>query len=370
MSSDPPLGEVLPVLPSGWQRHGPQVRAFEDEFAAHVGARHAVAVQSGSTGMELCLRALRLPHGSRVLLSTLSPVGVVLAALRASLAPVLVDVDPESGGLDPERVADAARTAGRPAGALVVSHWGGLPADPAVLGEAAGLPPSAVVDDACEALGAAYLGRPVGSTGTACFSCAMATTRALGEGGVITTDDAQRAGVLRRVRDLGVSAAARRHVSRGHAGPHVLAEGGLPLGLTEQTAAEDRVMLRRVPEDLARRRELAGLYDARLAGLPGVGLPPRPDPSSGEHAWRAYRVHLDEPGRSRVLASLRRAGAPAAPDVAPLHHDEACREVCELPDRGFSAADRLAERLVSLPIDHRMASSVVDRVGVALEQVS
>ncbi len=371
MSRYPPSDEALPVLPSGWRRNGPEAQTFEIEFAAYVGARHAVSVQSGSAGMELSLRSLRLPHGSRVLLSTLSPVGVVLATLRASLSPVLVDVDAETGGLGPEQVEDAAHSGGRRPGALVVSHWGGYPADAGALAEAAGLQPSRVVEDACEALGATRHGLTVGSTGTACFSCAMATSGMRGEGGVITTDDARRADVLRLVRDRGVSDAARRHVSRGHVGPHVLPEGGLPLAITEQTAVQDRAMLRRAPADLSRRRALAGLYDERLAGLTGVRLPQRPSVDDGEHAWRAYRIHLDQPDdRSRVLAALRRAGAPADADVVPLHHDEACREVCELPSGGLPAADRLAARLVSLPVDDRVTSSVVDRVGRGLEQAS
>lgn len=371
MGGYPPSDETLPVLPSGWRRNGPESLRFETDFAAFVGARHAVSVQSGSAGMELSLRSMRLPHGSRVLLSTLSPVGVVLAALRASLSPVLVDVDAETGGLDPEQVENAAHAGGRRAGALVVAHWGGYPADAGALGEAAGLLPSRVVEDACEALGATRHGRAVGSTGTACFSCAMATSGMRGEGGVITTDDARRAEVLRLVRDRGVSDAARRHVSRGHVGPHVLPEGGLPLTITEQTAVQDRAMLRRAPADLSRRRALARLYDERLATIPGVRPPPRPSTDDGEHAWRAYRVHLDRPDdRSSVLAALRRAGAPADADLLPLHHDEACREACELPSDGLPVADLLAARLISLPVDERVDPSLVDRVGRALEQVS
>ncbi len=166
-----------------------EVAAFETEFARHLGARYAVAVSSRSAGIELCLHGLRLPHGSRVLVSTLAPIGVLQAIVRASLRPVLLDVSVLTGMPTTQDLRAAARSQEGPPRAMVVVHWGGDPADVAELAEASGLPASAVIEDAGQALGASLDERAVGGSGSACFSFYSTANLPIGDGGMITTDD-------------------------------------------------------------------------------------------------------------------------------------------------------------------------------------
>ena len=363
-------GAAAPILASGWMTNGPEVAAFEREFADHVGARCAVAVSSGSAAIELCLRALRLPHGSRVLVSTLAPTGVVHAIVRANLRPVLLDVSVHTGMPTSRDLIAAVRAQDKRPRAMVVVHWDGDPADVAELSEAAGLPSSAMIEDAGQALGASHVAGAVGRSGSACFSFYSTAHLPIGEGGMVTTEDPDRAAVLTQSRERGISPAARRHVRQGHVGPHVLRDGGLQSTLTEQSASSGRLQLERLPAWQRRRRELAARYDACLAGIPGVALPHRPPSGGGEHAWQSYPVRIERPAyeRDRVVRALAAAGIGSTFVPPPLHQLAYCRSVSELPSTGLPGADRFADQLVSLPIYPRLTNAAVDRVGEVLQE--
>ena len=318
------------VLASGWMTNGPEVAAFETEFAEQVGASCAIAVSSGSTAIELSLRSLHLPRRSRVLVSTLAPNSVVQAILRAALQPVLLDVSEDTGMPTPEHLREVVDGGVRPVRAMVVAHWSGDPCDVEALAQAAGIPPGAMVEDASQALGARYDGRAVGGAGSACFSFYSTANLPIGDGGMVTTDDTDRAALLLLSRVRATSPAARHHVRRGHIGPHVLPEGGLESSLTEQSAATGRALLRRLPSWQRRRQALADRYDAELAGIPGVSLPHRPIAGRGEHAWHFYPVRIERSRSERdaLVRALAAAGVGTAAPVQPLHRVGYCREVC------------------------------------------
>ena len=349
--------------------NGPEVAAFEREFAERVGAACAVAVSSGSVAVELALRALRLTRGSRVLVPTLAPYGVVQAIVRSGLRPVLLDVSDVTGMPTPQAVHQAAHGHGKPVGAMLIVHWGGDPAHVEELAEAAGLSSGAVIEDAGQALGASRGGHAVGATGSACFSFYSTATLPIGEGGMVTTDDPERAGRLTVARQRGTSGAARRHVQLGRVGPHVLREGGIASSLTEQSAATGRARLRSLAASQTRRQELASRYDERLAGIPDLGLPHRPIGEGGQHSWQTYAIQIERPTYERdgVIRSLAAAGVGTTYMTPPLHHLAYCRDVSEMPDGGLPGADRLVDRLISLPIYPRLADSAVDRVSEVLE---
>ena len=169
---------------------------------------------------------------------------------------------------------------------------------------------------------------------------------------MVATDDAGRAAVLRLSRERGISPAARRHVRHGHVGPHVLREGGLQSGLSEQSAAMGRDHLQRLVSRQLRRQSLARRYDERLAGIPGLALPHRPVPGTGEHAWQRYPVRIERSraDRDAVVRALTGAGIGTIEPVLPLHRIAFCRDTCELPSTELCGADALVDQLVSLPI--------------------
>jgi dTDP-4-amino-4,6-dideoxygalactose transaminase len=363
---------VVRVLGSGWVTMGAESIAFEEEFAAWVGAPHAVAVSSCTAAIQLALTGLGLPPGSPVLTPTLTFCGAVHAIVHAGLRPVLVDVDEDTLTVSPDGVAAAARRAAARqrcgSVAMVVQHMAGYPADGAELAAAAGVPAENIVEDAAHGLGATVNGRRVGSDSrAACFSFYATKNLPIGEGGAITTTDGDLAGRLRRMRLHGMSGDAWRRYRRGGSWRYTVGESGLKANFTDVQAAIGRAQLRWIDGWQSRRAEIAAGYDALLAGVPGLQLPPRP--AAGQHAWHLYVVRVHPAfgmHRDAVVEALSGAGIGASVHFIPVHHHPYFRRLlgpgeCDLP-----VADRVFPQLLSLPLHPRLSDADVERVSGVL----
>ncbi len=359
------------VLAAGWRRNGPEVRAFEREFAAEVGAAFAVAVSSGTTALELALCALRLPPGSRVLVSGLSSAGVLLAVLRAHLRPVLMDVSKENGRPTELTIREAAQrpgAAGQPVRAMVLGHWAGYPEDVEACANAAGLSVADVIQDAQQGLGAGVAQRQVGATGTACFSFYSTTNLPIGEGGIVTTDDALTAAEIARTRLRTARLTPRGTGGHGLHAPYGVHDGGLDATLVDHKAAIGRAQLRHLPDWQRLREHWARRYDDQLADLPGVAIPARPGSSAGRHAWALYPVRLAHPrvSRDEVRAALHAAGVRTGEPWVPLHRLAVWKSASEVPTDGLPGADAYTGQLLALPIYPRLNESTAERARRAM----
>ncbi|KUN23376.1 hypothetical protein AQJ23_25480 [Streptomyces antibioticus] len=351
------------VLDSGWVTTGPETQLFETEFAAHVGARHAVAVSSCTAALELSLRALRLPPGGAVLVPDVTFCGAAEAVLHAGLRPVLVDVDPTTAMPTPQTVARAARACGCPH-ALMALHYAGAPAPVAELAEAARLPLEYVVEDAAHALGATVGDRPVGGLSRAtCFSFYATKNLPIGEGGMVTTNDTQLAEWLRRARLHGMSVDAWRRNLPGGTWHYTVDEPGLKANMTDLQAAIGRAQLRYVDEWQRRREELAERYDDALKAVPGLRRLESTTP--GRHARHLYVVRvLAEYGTSRdeLIARLAEHGIGTSVHFTPLHRMPLFRATAVNPPGGLPGADALFPELLSLPLYPGLTETAVDQV--------
>ncbi|MFI9828596.1 DegT/DnrJ/EryC1/StrS family aminotransferase [Streptomyces sp. NPDC051913] len=355
------------VLASGWVTTGPETGRFETEFAAHVGARHAVAVSSCTAALELSLRALRLPPGGAVLVPDITFCGAAQAILHAGLRPVLVDVDPRTAMPTPETVARAARACGCPH-ALMVLHYAGAPAPVAELADAARLPLDHVVEDAAHALGTTVGDRPVGALSRAtCFSFYATKNLPIGEGGMITTNDEALADRLRRARLHGMSTDAWRRNLPGGTWHYTVDEPGLKANMTDVQAAIGRAQLRYVEEWQRRREALAARYDEALKGVPG--LVPLEVTTVGRHARHLYVVRVGEEygiGRDEVIDRLAERGVGVSVHFLPLHRMAYLRERALVPPAGLPGAEGLFPELLSLPLYPGLPDEAVDRVCAEL----
>jgi perosamine synthetase len=355
------------VLASGWVTMGAESIAFEQEFGAWVDAPHTVAVSSCTAAIQLALTGLGLPPGSPVLTPTLTFCGAVQAIVHAGLRPVLVDTDEATLTVSAEGVAKAARHG---AAAMVIQHMAGYPVDGAELAEAAGIPNGNVVEDAAHGLGATVGGRPVGSFSRAgCFSFYATKNLPIGEGGAITTTDGDLAERWRRMRLHGMSGDAWRRYHRSGTWRYTVEEAGMKANFTDLQAAIGREQLRRLPAWQQRRAAIAARYDAQLAGLEGLELPPRP--AADAHAWHLYivRIHPRPFGIDRDTAAerLAEAGIGTSVHFIPVHHLPYFRNLLGLEACGeLSAADQIFPRLLSLPMFPGLTDSDVDRVCEAL----
>ncbi len=358
------------VLASGWVTAGPETVNFEKEFASWVGAPEAVAVSSCTAAIELALLALGLPTGAKVLTPTLTFCGAVHAIVHAGLRPVLVDVDEETLTVSPEGVAAAARSG---AAAMIIQHMAGYPANVTSLAEAAGLKTGSVIEDAAHGLGAAVGMQPVGSlSGATCFSFYATKALPIGEGGAITTRNPQLASRLRRMRLHGMNQDAWRRYLPGGSWQYSVEDRGLKANFTDIQAAIGRAQLRHLDRWQRRRAAVAARYDALLAAVPGIALPPRPE--SGRHAWHLYVVRiLPEFGvdRNTTIEILAENGIGTSVHFIPVHQHPYFRRLLGADACAcLPVADRISPQLLSLPLHPALADDDVERVCAALTRIA
>jgi dTDP-3-amino-3,4,6-trideoxy-alpha-D-glucose transaminase len=319
---------IARVVASGWFVLGPEVEAFEREFAAACGAREAVGVGNGTDAIALTLRALGIGPGDEVITTPLTAAYTALAVVMAGARPVFADLDPVRLTIDPAAAAAAvtARTA-----AILPVHLYGQAADMTALGALAARHHLALVEDCCQAHFATCEGRPVGTLGAAGAFSFYPTKNlgALGDGGAVVTNDTQLADRIRRLRNGGQR-------DRYH---HV--EAGVNSRLDELQAAILRARLPYMAGWTARRRDLAARYRAALAGTP-VEPPAVVDPGHVFHLFvvrsprrDALQAHLAAHGVETLVhypVPLPRQPAFAPFDPAPCPIAEtACGEILSLP---------------------------------------
>ena len=330
---------------------GKPVQEFEEAFARYCGARHCVGVASGTDALILALRAVLKP-GDEVITVPNSFVATAAAVRLAGGTPVFTDVDEKTQLMDPSRIerAISPRT-----GAILPVHLFGQPADVDAIREIARRHGLVVIEDAAQAHGARLRGRRVGSLGSlaACFSFYPGKNLgALGEGGAITTDDADFAARMRRLREHGQ---AERYV-------HV--EVGVNARLHTIQAGFLSVKLPHLDEWNAARRRAAKEYARRLGGVEGV-VPPFESPFA-EHVWHLYVVRV--PDRDGARKFLQERGvATGIHYPVPIHRQKAFADLALGPG-SFPVTERLAGEILSLPMFTGITDAEIERVCATMKE--
>jgi perosamine synthetase len=336
------LAAVSEVLASGQLTMGPWVDAFEQALARAVGTADAVAVSSGTAALHLAMLALGIGEGDEVIVPAYTFPATANAVELCGGRAVLVDVDPETFLVRPELVAEAVTPRTR---AVLAVHLFGRPVAWEELLTA--VPEDvALVEDAAGALGARYRGTPCGALGLlACLSFHPRKIVTTGEGGAVTTDEAELAAAVRRLRHHGIETGPS---------PDIPAPG-LNYRLADVLCALGVPQLERLESLLVARERVAGWYEERLRHLVGV-----PSASEGDrHGWQAYVVRLER--RDEALAGLRAEGIEAQIGTYAVNALGAYR------DRGsFPGADDAFAHALALPFAGTMSEDEVERVTRAL----
>jgi perosamine synthetase len=349
---------VLEVLRSGRLSIGPMVERFERELAAWIGADDAVGVSSGTTALHLGVRALDWGASDEVVTTPFSFVASANCLLYEGATPVFCDVDPITFNLDPE--AAGAAVGERTAGLLPV-HIFGYPADMPALESLAADRGIAVLEDACQALGAvASDGRRVGARGNAAAFAFYANKQlATGEGGMLVPPSAEVAQRARSERNQG------RAPDMGRV-EHVRL--GFNYRMPELAAALGVAQLERLDEILAVRARVAALYRERLGAIEGLESPCE-DVGDERRSWFVYVVQLPEGAdRDGVIAELARRGVESKAYLPCIHLLPFYRERFGFRGGEFPVAERIADRALALPFFRAMAEADVDRVTGALAE--
>jgi dTDP-4-amino-4,6-dideoxygalactose transaminase len=352
------IAAIVEVLRSRHLSLGPKLVQFEEAVANYVGTKFAVAVNSGTSGLHLCVRALGIGEGDEVIAVPFSFVASANAILYERATPVFVDIDPATLNIDARRI--EARITARTR-ALMVVHTFGRPAPMAAIMEIAGRHRLQVIEDACEAIGTEFQGRRVGGFGEAgVFAFYPNKQITTGEGGVVVTNDAETAARVRRMRNQGRGPGAKWFAHEELGFNYRLPELSCALGLSQ---------LARLDAILERREEVAHGYRQRLLGTPDLVLPDM-TVANGRISWFVYAVRLSAPfarrDRDWFAAELSARGIGCGRYFAPIHLQPFYRQAFGYRPGDFPVSEAIADRSLSLPFFNRITEGQLDEVSEAL----
>jgi perosamine synthetase len=364
---DDDVQAVVATLRSDWLTTGPTVAEFERRFAELVGARHAIAVSSGTAALHTAVFAAGLGAGDEAVTTPLTFVATANAVLYQGGRPVFADVDAERLTLDPASV--QSRMTGRTR-LLMPVHYAGQPCDLEPIHHLARKQGLCVIEDAAHALGAEYRGRRIGGlSDLTIFSLHPVKHITTAEGGVVTTNDSALADRARRFRNHGLATdAATRHLAGALYSEMI--DLGFNYRLSDVQCALGLSQMTKLAASLARREVIARRYRAALTGMAGVVVPPVA--ANVRHAWHIFPVLLEldrlSVDRGRIVAALRAENIGVSFHYVPAYWHPYYAALGYR--RGLCPrAEAAAERLMTLPMFPAMTDADVDDVVQALAKV-
>jgi dTDP-4-amino-4,6-dideoxygalactose transaminase len=358
------LEAVAQTLRSGWLTLGPRTAAFEEAFAAHLGARHAVALSSCTAALHLAYLAAGVGPGDEVIVPSFTFTATAAAALYCGATPVFAEiVSRERPSLDPEDV--AARITPRTKAVCVV-HYAGYPAAADRLAELCDTHGIALIEDVAHAPSATLDGRKLGTWGLAgAFSFFSNKVLSVGEGGLLCTDSDEVAALARSRRSHAMSSGTwDRH--RGRTDTYDVIGLGYNYRIDEPRSALLLSRLERLEADIARRRELALRYRALLAQVEGI-LVPFTDADIPNSSCYVMPIMIAQDGRqAQVSAALRERGIQTSIFYPSIHRFSAYRE--RFPDISLPITELASRTELTLPFYPHMTHADQDRVLTALAE--
>lgn len=361
---------VREPLMTGWLTQGPKVAAFEKAFAERHQVKHALATTSCTTGLHLILAAMGIGPGDDVLVPAFTWVATANVVLYCGATPVFVDVDPITNNIDPR---DVARRITSKTKALIIVHLFGLCADMDALRAVlpAGLP---IIEDAACGAGASYNGIPVGGLGdAAAFSFHPRKSITTGEGGMVTTQNAELAATMDKLRNHGAEISEEQR----HKGPrpYLLPEFNL-LGfnyrMTDLQGAVGLVQLGKLDSFIAERQQWAEYYRERLADVAWLRMPVFPE--NGNHAWQAFVVYVDPDKapmpRNDIMERLQAQGIATRPGTHAVHMLGYYSEQFNIKPEDYPGALNCNDNTMAIPLHNRMSAEDFEYVVDALRAIA
>ena len=376
--TDQERAAVAQVMATNYLSMGPFVQSFEQAFRDFTGARHAIAVNSGTAGLHLCVRAAGWSDGDRVITTPFSFVSSTNALLYERITPVFVDAEPLTGNIDTEQLKAAVQdlmtsetaaakwmpphgyTTGPLKGVLAVDVFG-QPADYDAVRKAAEPYGLTIIEDSCEALGAMYKGRPAGTLadmGVFAFYPNKQITTA--EGGLVVTNDDRAADLIRSQRNQG---RAEGDTWLSHTWL------GFNYRMDEMSAALGTVQMSRIEELIRNRAQVAAWYREELSDIEEIELP-HTAATTTRDSWFVYVIRIkDAERRDEVSRKLKALGIPVRPYFSPIHLQPYMQEKFGYEPGRFPVTEDLGRRGLAIPFSGKMTREQVNQVGAALRQI-
>lgn len=350
---DEEINAVAEVLRSGWIGLGPKTAEFEKQFAAYLGAPHAIAVNSCTAALDLALRLLDIRKGDEVIVPAMTFVSTAHCVAYNDAIPIFADADERTLAIDPE---DVKRKITRRTKAVIPVHYGGRPVDIDALREVVGNR-IFIIEDAAHAAGAEYGGRKAGTLGdVSCFSFHAVKNLATGDGGAVVVKDRAMCDRAKQMRWLGIDRGTwdRTEVDRSYWWEYFVNEIGLKCHMNDINAAIGLVQLRKLDAMNARRREIVKMYDEAFAEMPWIETPPKDD-ATFRSSWHLYCVKV--PDRDDLSVFLKDRGVATGVHYKPIHLYRCYGNKPSLP-----VAESVFRRILTLPMYPDMTDDDVNTV--------
>jgi dTDP-4-amino-4,6-dideoxygalactose transaminase len=361
---------VADVVRSGWLTMGAKTVEFEQAFARYVGAKHAVAVSSGTAALHLALEAIGVTQGDEVLMPTTTFTATAEVVTHLGAHPVMVDIDPVTLNLDP---ADAASRITSRTKAIIPVHMGGQPCDMEEISELANRYKLHVVEDAAHSLPASYRGIRIGSLSElTAFSFYATKTLTTGEGGMVTTDNDSYADRIRLMRLHGIGREAWKRYAPDGSWYYQVLEAGYKYNMTDIQAALGLVQLGKCDALYQTRLQIAERYTSQFALIDSLDVPRIR--AGRETAWHLYilRLRMDrlKIDRNCFIEELKLRGVGTSVHFIPLHLHPFYQTTYGYREGDFPKAEAEYRRCVSLPLFPTMTETAIERVVFAVTDVA
>jgi dTDP-4-amino-4,6-dideoxygalactose transaminase len=355
------IQEVVATLESGWLSTGPRVRRFEEAFAAYVGARHAVAVNSGTAALHLALLAIGAGPGDEVITTPLTFCATANTIVHTGATPRFADIDPTTWNLSPSAAAEAVTPRTR---AIVPVHYAGRPVAVAAFQSLARQRGVALIEDAAHCVEGRSAGAKIGATADlTAFSFYATKNLTTGEGGMVTTGSEEWARQIRVASLHGMSRDAWARYAPGGTPHYDVVTAGFKYNMMDIQAAIGLHQLTAIDTRLERRAAIWKAYDEGLAGLPITR--PAPVPDGDLHARHLYSVLVDYDAgwqRDDLVAALAADGITASVHFRAVHLHSFYRDRYRLNRGMFPVAEMVSDRTLSLPLSAALTDSQVQQV--------
>lgn len=359
-TGDEELRAIREVFDSGWLTEGPRNEEFEGRFAAYIGVKKAVTLNSGTSALFLALKSLDIT--GEVILPSFTFVASANAVVTAGARPVFADVIYETCNIDP---ADIEKRITKRTQAIMPVHFGGQPAAMDAIVRIAKKYSLYIIEDSAETIGGEYNGRKAGSFGAGCFSFFPTKNMTTGEGGMFTTDDVELAQRLKTLAGHGIPKGTYRREGEKRPWAREAIAAGYNFRMSNILAAVGVVQLKKIDEMNNLRRHHASYLNERLIGL-DIDLPV--EGAGCKHVYQIYTIKVRKK-RDEFVLGLREKGVAASVHFDPPVHTQPYYAKTFGGRRGdLPTTEKLAESIVTLPMYPAMKESDLDLIASAVKE--
>jgi dTDP-4-amino-4,6-dideoxygalactose transaminase len=363
------LEAVQDAIKSNWWSRGPKTAEFEKEFALRVGGKYAVAVNSCTAALHTALAAKGIGAGDEVITTPMTFCSTVNVIVHCGATPVFADVIEDSGCIDPEKIVNAVTEKTK---AIIPVHYAGQPCDMDKIEKIAKEHGLFILEDAAHGLCTKCGDRLVGSANTAAFSFYATKNLSTGEGGMLVTDDEDLAENARVFTSHGMSRNAWNRYAKGGSWRYDVEVAGFKYNMTDIQASLGLCQLQHLDFMQERRKKYAAIYNERLRGVRGIGIPT--DNLPGETSLHLYIIRIEKDelncGRDEFIEELNAMNIGTSVHFIPVHLHPFYRSHFGTKEGDFPVTESIFEKIISLPLYPSMSEEDVHYVADAVCEIS